>query len=217
MRLLELFSGTGSIGKAFEEEGWEVVSLDIDPTSGACIIANFMEWDYTMYPRGYFDGIWASPVCTHYSIARTTAKTPRDLEGSDAMVQRVKDVIAYFQPTAWAFENPASGLLPRRDVVRGLPFKDISYCMYGYPYRKYTRIWTNSQVWKPRPTCCKQNPCDGMRDGRHTMSSQRGPGIRNGFRDPRDICTLKMLYSMPPELRRELARAFGQEVTSIGN
>ena len=129
------------------------------------------------------------------------------------MVQRVKDVIAYFQPIVWAFENPATGLLPKRDVVRGLPFKDISYCMYGYPYRKYTRIWTNSQVWKPRPKCSKQNPCGCMKDGRHTMSSQRGPGMRDGVRDPTDVCSLKQLYSMPPQLCKELAEAFSQEVS----
>ena len=105
MRLLELFSGTGSIGKAFEEEGWEVISLDIDPKSGACIIANFMDWEYSMYPKGYFDAIWASPPCTHYSIARTTASTPRDLEGSDNLVQRVLDVIEFFQIKIWAFET----------------------------------------------------------------------------------------------------------------
>ena len=150
MRLLELFSGTGSIGRAFEEVGWEVTSLDLDPKSGASIIANFMDWDFIVYPRGYFDGIWASPPCTHYSRARTRAKTPRDLEGSDALVQRVKDVIDYFKPTVWAFENPATELLPKRNVVQGLPYHDISYCMYGFPYRKQNRIWTNSEVLQIR-------------------------------------------------------------------
>ena len=215
MRLLELFSGTGSIGRAFDEIGWEVTSLDMDPESGADIIANLMDWDYHMYPPGYFDGIWGSPPCTHYSRARTRAKTPRDLEGSDALVQRLKDVIEYFQPTVWAFENPATGLLPGRAVVQSIPFKDISYCMYGFPYQKHTRIWTNSTVWRPKPRCYKSvTPCEMMVDGRHPMSAQRAPAKRDGVRVAGDKCSLRQLYSMPRELCDELAKAFDLEVSA---
>ena len=105
-RLLELFSGTGSIGRAFEELGWEVISLDMDPKSNATIHCDFMEFDWTVFPKDYFQCIWASPPCTHYSIARTTAKTPRDLEGSNRLVQRVLDCIEYFMPKTWFMENP---------------------------------------------------------------------------------------------------------------
>ena len=209
MRLLELFAGTGSIGRAFEEAGWEVISLDIDPKSGATITADILEWDYTVYEKGHFDAAWSSPVCTMYSIAQTRAKTPRDLVWADSLVRRTLEIIEYFQPKVWAFENPATSLLKDREVVRGIPFKDVSYCKYSYPYKKPTRLWTNSQVWVPRPMCTRRTPCEHMVDGRHLMSAQRGPCKGKGSQDR---CSLSMLYSMPPELCQELAKAWTEEI-----
>ena len=208
MRLLELFAGTGSIGKAFREQGWEVISLDIRPKSGADIIADILSWDYSVYEKGHFDAIWGSPVCTHYSRARTTAKTPRDLVWADSLVSKTLEIIEYFQPKVWAFENPQTGLLIDREVVRGIPYKDVSYCSYGYSYRKYTRLWTNSEKWVPRPLCCKANPCEKVVDGRHPMSAQRRPCKGKGTQD---VCTLAQLYSIPPQLCQELAKAWTEE------
>ena len=62
LRLLDLFKGTGSIGKAFE--GWEIVTLDIDPKSYTDITADILTWDYSVYSPGYFDVVWGSPPCT---------------------------------------------------------------------------------------------------------------------------------------------------------
>ena len=119
MRLLELFSGTGSVGRAFEAAGWEVTSLDADLRTPADIHADILTFDFRVWHPGHFDAIWASPPCTEYSIARTTARTPRDLDLADSLVQRAIDAIIYLRPTVWWIENPATGLLRTRPVVDG--------------------------------------------------------------------------------------------------
>ena len=72
MKILELFAGTRSIGKAFEKNGHEVFSVewdkdfenidlnaDIGQLTSEEILAKF----------GKPDVIWASPDCTTFSIA----------------------------------------------------------------------------------------------------------------------------------------------------
>ena len=72
--LLELFSGTGSVGRAFAEKGWVVISLDSDPKTDATIHGDILKWDYSTYPPGHFDVIWASPCCQ-----RAPAEAPKRL------------------------------------------------------------------------------------------------------------------------------------------
>ena len=54
MRLLELYSRTGSIGAAFERIGWNVVSLDIEAKFEPTHVVNIHEWDYRQYPPNHF-------------------------------------------------------------------------------------------------------------------------------------------------------------------
>ena len=96
MRLLELFSGTKSVGRAFEALGWEVTSLDADATTRPGICADIREWDYRTYPPGHFDFIWASPVCTEFSRALT--RRPRRLEDGDCLVLKTIEIIGYLRP-----------------------------------------------------------------------------------------------------------------------
>ena len=54
MKLLELFSGTKSVGKVADRLSYEVISLDL---KNADINCNILNWDYTFYPPKYFDVI----------------------------------------------------------------------------------------------------------------------------------------------------------------
>ena len=147
IKLLELFSGTGSVGKVAREHGIETISLDRDMQ--ADIRTDIMVWDYMAFPTGYFDIIWASPPCTEYSIAKTTA--PRKIEEANEIVKRTLETINYFKPKYFMIENPQTGYLKQQIFMQDLPYEDIDYCKYGMPYRKRTRIWNNITNWKPRP------------------------------------------------------------------
>ena len=217
-RLLELFAGTGSMGRAFRDLGWEVISLDITP--GHTIQSDIMDWDYrAAYPPSFFHAVHASPPCTQYSCARRRAKTPRDLEGSDKSVQRTFDIIAFFRPQVWIIENPLTSLLKSRPVMEGLRHKlrSITYCRYGAPYRKSTAIWSNlDEHWQPRRMCTRWNPCEQVVDGSHPHTAQQGPGKMRGARTAtaNDRFSLSQLYAIPRGLCDELATASSAAIAS---
>ena len=96
MHILELFSGTGSIGRVFRRNGWTATSVDIEPKFSPDICCSVLDLTPEMIETPP-DVIWGSPPCTHYSWARTTAKTPRNLEGSDRLVQKVLDLAEYYK------------------------------------------------------------------------------------------------------------------------
>lgn len=216
MRILELFSGTGSVGKIAKEYGYkEIVSLDNDPKRETTYCIDIMTWDYKCYPSGYFDVVWASPPCTAYScLQRIVAKQklkrgkPYDLdarlEESDKVVGRVLEIISYYAPDTWFMENPQSGTLKSRQVVAGLPYVDADYCKYGYPYRKRTRFWTNRQL--SLQTCkydCDYTEPDSRRHllaiGMHRDGFMQQMLTDLGFKN-----NLDMRYSIPPDLVRAL-------------
>ena len=197
MKLLELFSGTGSVGNYARILNIDVTSLDRDLP--ADIQIDIMDWDYrTAYEPHHFDIMWDSPPCTEYSVAKTVGV--RDIEGSNKVVQRTLDIIEYLHPKFWIIENPQTGKLKEQLMMQNLPFDDVDYCKYGMPYRKRTRLWNNIDEWTPRPLC--KRDCNSMNETRtrHNEIAQRGPGKAHSENRQR----LTQLYAVPSQLIIEI-------------
>jgi len=213
---LVLFCGTKSIDRALEAAGFYVQSLDIDPKCQPTWCCDIMQWEaWRGIEPGTLDYIHASPPCTQYSLARTTAKTARDLEGADKVVQRTLEIIRYLRPKVWTLENPQTGLLKTRPIMQGIPYKDLTYCMYSdginHRYKKPTRIWGYLPTFVPRPFCSKSNPCTLVVEGKHPECAQRFSRAGQSHYQH----TLGQLYSIPVALCDEIATAAARYVDSL--
>jgi hypothetical protein len=198
MRLLELFSGTKSVSKVARDLGWESLSLDLCPRHSPDLCMDIMDFDEALYPKDYFDFIWASCPCEAYSSARTVAKIPRDeaMRISDKLVTKTLQVISWFG-CPFCIENPATSRLWTRDVAAGLQCITTSYCCHGTLYRKNTNIASN--FLKNLPTCPGFGLCHAMVGRRHKEHAQKGGGGLEPKYKSRDE-----LHRIPEPLVREI-------------
>ena len=76
MNLLELFSGTGSVGRIARDLGFNVISLDL---KNADTNTDILKWDYRQFDRNHFDFTWSSPPPTQKRTKHThTPKSRRE-------------------------------------------------------------------------------------------------------------------------------------------
>lgn len=173
VRVLDLFSGSGSVDKV---EGYDVTSVDNQPLvlghrPTHCV--DILKWDYkSLYEPGSFDIVWASPPCEQYSVARTTARTPRNLELADALSAKAREIIDYLKPGAWVIENPRSSMLWSRPHMLGLNTYVADYCRYGMSYQKPTRFACNVPL--ELLVCRKASRCNSMMTADETAAVLQG-------------------------------------------
>lgn len=173
LKCLELFAGTRSVGKAFEENGHEVFSVEWDKkfedidlyedvlkVTAKDILEKF----------GRPDVIWASPDCTTYSVAAISHHRRRNPETGnldpiteyatfcDTVNNHVLDLIKELNPTYYFIENPR-GAMRKMNWMKDIPRYTVTYCQYGERRMKPTDIWTNHPDPQFKPPCKNGDKC----------------------------------------------------------
>lgn len=200
MKVLELFAGTRSVGKAFERKGHEVYSIEWDK--------NFADIDWyedigkitaqdIIERFGKPDVIWASPDCTSYSLAAISHHRKKEPNGNlapiteyakfcDTVNTHVIELIKELAPTYFFIENPRGGLC-NMNFMKGIPKHLVTYCQYGYPYMKPTHIFTNYP--DPQFKHCKNGDSCHESAPRGSRSGVQGvKGSKDRSRIPDALC-----------------------------
>lgn len=167
MIIYDLFAGTGSATKAFEDAGHTVIKIELDEQFEAHerdVLA--MTTEYLITNHGQPDFIWASPPCTTFSVASigrhwNKDKTPKSEQSQKAieLVEYTLSLIQDLDPNyGWLMENPR-GMLRTLPVVKDIKRRTITYCQYGDNRMKPTDLWGYLPNWIPKEPCKNGDKC----------------------------------------------------------
>ena len=149
MKILELFSGTECLSNAFRARGHQCFTVDWDTRFPSSLHIDIMQLTARriLTDFGRPDIIWAGCDCTTFSVAAighhrrqdpaTGSLAPKTERAAraDEVNRHTLGIIRSLRPRFFFIENPMGGLR-KMDYMRGIPRHLITYCQYGFTYRR---------------------------------------------------------------------------------
>jgi site-specific DNA-cytosine methylase len=129
--MLDLCAGLQGASQVMRANGWQVVTLDYDPSFGCDITTDVRTWHYTG-PRP--DLIWASPPCDEFAkFAMPCWYLPETLPPPDmSLVIACKRIVDECNPRYWIIEN-VRGAVSFFDPLLGRPAEVYTpYFLWGH-------------------------------------------------------------------------------------
>jgi len=169
----DLWVGTGSATRAWRDNGWRIVGVDIDPKwEDSC--DDFIEADILdvtveqLLAKGPFDFAWASVDCTLCSVAGGFSHWRKDGKYALPITREAGELVKRLHHTLyllenlgcpWVLENPR-GMMRKISIMDRYPRETITYCAYGDFRMKPTDLWGDFPAsWIPREKCKNGWPC----------------------------------------------------------
>ena len=172
--ILDLCGGTGSWSKPYVEAGYDVRLITLPEYD---VISLAEDKDFWNIPIEKVYGILAAPPCVQFSLARTTAKTPRDFQAGMEIVSACMRIIwtarAKGSLQFWALENPTAYL---RQFLGKPPFTFQPY-EFGDRYKKRTDLWGYYNEPRKRPVELTEKEIWDSRQNTRPLPKIRGMSV----------------------------------------
>jgi hypothetical protein len=198
LKVLELFAGSRCVGKAAEELGMKVFSVDWEPFENIDYVGDVQDMTINDVPF-VPDIVWASPDCTTYTIAAISKHRNGTEPKSDYakkcdivnvhFINLIKEWLQINPNLKFYIENPR-GMLRKMPFMQEFKRHTVWYCQYGDDRAKPTDIWTNNDNWIPRPVCHNGNKdCHHQPAPRGSKTGTQGrKGSYNRSKIPHELC-----------------------------
>lgn len=166
LNIVEIFSGSGTVAKVFEEAGHNVFTIDIRKRKGVCepsLRKDVLLLNREDIPFKEVHVVWAGVPCDVWSYASSGAFHWKDGKPNTAkcelhlkLLEKTFSLIEDLCPGYFFIENPRGRMRYHKSMIdflikNGGMTKVLTLSSYGFPTTKPTNIFTNALDWKPKP------------------------------------------------------------------